>query len=86
MKRLLRFLTSKVTIVSLALLQLIAFGLAVIILAENFTYFITFSRALSFLLVFIIYRVKNLRYKSAWAVPILLFPIFEECFILHLNL
>lgn len=84
MKKLLRFLTSKVTIVSfLALLQLIAFGLAVIILAENFTYFITFSRALSFVLVFIIYRGEEPEtYKSAWAVPILLFPIFGGMFYL----
>ena len=82
MKKLLRFLTSKATIVSfLALLQLAAFGLAVVLLAENFTYFITFSRALSFLLVFIIYRGEEPEaYKSAWVVPILLFPIFGGMF------
>lgn len=84
MKKLLKLLTSKVTIVGLfALLQILMFGAVVIFLKDRLPYFFYFSYGLSFLLVFIILRSNELiEYKLGWIITIMIAPIFGGLFYL----
>ena len=84
LKRFLKFMTHKVTIIAfLALLQLTIFVLVVMLLNENFKYFLYFSNALSFIMViFILKSDQPTVYKVSWVIPIIITPIFGGLFYL----
>ncbi len=84
MKRLIKFFTTKATIISLfVLLQFAFFVVLVYILTDKVPYFFYISSAISFLLVIIILRGDEPDiYKVAWVIPILVAPIFGGLFYL----
>ncbi|MCK9165919.1 MAG: cardiolipin synthase [Acholeplasmatales bacterium] len=84
MKRLLRFLTNKVTIIAfITLLQIIFFVLIVLFLAEKYNYLLVVNYGLSFIMVIIVLKSDDLPvYKMSWVVPMLVAPIFGGLFYL----
>ncbi len=84
MKKTLRFLTNKVTIIAfITLLQMIFFVLVVRFLADKFNYLLFINYGLSFIMVVIVLKSDELPiYKMSWVIPILIAPIFGGLFYL----
>ena len=87
LKKLLKFLTLRVTLVGLSILA--QAGILIFALVQfdiNFVEFYAFSLVLSLgIVLWLINRNTNPAYKIAWIVPILLFPIFGGMFYLLLG-
>lgn len=83
-KRFLRFLTHKVTIIAfLALFQIVIFFVVVLLLNEYTKYFLYVSNGLSFLLVILILKSDEPTvYKVSWVIPMIIAPIFGGLFYL----
>lgn len=83
-KRILRFFTNKITIISfIALLQMVIFVLLVLHFADQFTYFMYFNYFVSALMILFVLRSDDLRiYKMSWIIPILIAPVFGGLFYL----
>ena len=83
-KRVLRFLTNRITLITFfALLQMAIFVLLTIYFAEQFRYFMYFNYALSALLVIIVLRSDDPPiYKMSWVIPLLVAPVFGGLFYL----
>lgn len=84
MKRTLKFLTNKVTIIAfITLLQMIFFVLVVRFLADKYNYLLFINYGLSFIMVVIVLKSDELPiYKMSWVIPILIAPIFGGLFYL----
>lgn len=84
MKKILKFLTNKVTIIGLlTLMQLIFFVLIVRFLADKYNYFLFINYGLSFIMVIFVLKSDELPiYKMSWVIPILIAPIFGGLFYL----
>lgn len=84
MKKLLKFLFSRMFIVGiLILVQAVTLGLVIWKLSEYFVYVYAAFALLSILVVlYILNRKDNPSYKLAWVIPILLFPVFGGLFYL----
>ncbi|MBD7912424.1 MULTISPECIES: cardiolipin synthase [Clostridium] len=78
MRKVLEVLFGRIVITgALLILQLTILALGVIKLSESFIYLYVFSIILSLLImIYIISRTDNPSYKLAWAVPVLLVPVF----------
>lgn len=78
MKKLLKLLSSRMIIVGmLILLQLVILSVGIWKLSESFVYLYVLFIILSLVvMVYIISRTDNPSYKLAWAIPVLLFPVF----------
>jgi len=78
MKKILKLLASRMIIVGiLILLQLVTLGLGIWKLSESFIYLYVLFILLSLVvMVYIISNTDNPSYKLAWAIPVLLFPVF----------
>lgn len=84
MKKVLKFLFSRIFIVGvLILIQAVILGSAIMKISEYFVYFYAFCTALSIATVLYILSTKdNPSYKLAWTIPILLVPVFGGLFYL----
>ncbi len=84
MKKILRFLTNRVTIIAfITLLQILFFILVIQALADKFNYLLIINYSLSFLMVIIVLKSDELPiYKMSWVIPILIAPIFGGMFYL----
>lgn len=84
MKRFLRFITNKVTIIAfLTLLQIVFFVFLVKFLADKYNYFLFINYGLSFIMVIVVLKSDELPvYKMSWVIPILVAPIFGGLFYL----
>jgi cardiolipin synthase len=78
MKKIFKLLASRMIIVGmLILLQLVILGVGIWKLSESFIYLYVLFIILSLVvMVYIISRTDNPSYKLAWAIPVLLFPVF----------
>ncbi len=84
MKKLIRFLTSRLFIFAfLIILQMGILALSIVKLQELSVYFYMFCQILSLVVVFfIIGKDDNPNYKIAWIIPIMAFPVFGGVFYL----
>ena len=87
MEKLRKVLIPRVFIISLTLmLQLIVLIAVILRFNEYFAFFYGASIFLSIIaLLWIINDKSNPAYKIGWIIPILLFPIFGDCFIFSLG-
>lgn len=84
MKKLLKFLFSRIVIVGLLiLLQIVILALGIWKLSKYFVYLYGIFILLSILVViYLVSKKDNPSYKLAWTIPILLFPVFGGLFYL----
>ncbi len=83
-KRLLRFLTNRITLITFfALLQMAIFVVLTIYFAEQFRYFMYLNYAISAVLVIVVLRSEDPPiYKMSWVIPLLIAPVFGGLFYL----
>ncbi|MGL4107667.1 cardiolipin synthase [Clostridium sp. LP20] len=84
MRGFLKLLFSRVVIIGLLIIvQLSILGIAIWKLSESFVYLYVFFVILSMVVVvYIVSRTDNPSYKLAWAIPVLLLPVFGGLFYL----
>lgn len=84
MKKTLKFLTNKVSIIAfITLLQMIFLILVIVFLADKYSYLMFINYGLSFIMVIIVLKSDELPiYKMSWVIPILIAPIFGGLFYL----
>lgn len=84
MKKFLKLLTSKATIIGLiTLIQFAVFGLVILYLEGKVPYFFYTSHALSFILIlFILKSDEPTTYKLSWIIPLVVVPVFGGFFYL----
>lgn len=82
MKKLIRFLTSRLFIFSvLILVQFLLLAGAVLLLANNYVHLYALFTVLSLaIVVWVVNETDNPMFKVAWIIPILLFPVFGGVF------
>lgn len=88
MKKILKFLFSRMCIVGvLILIQAIILGSAIMKISDYFVYFYAFCTVLSIVVVlYILSTTDNPSYKLAWTIPILIIPVFGGLFYLMFGL
>lgn len=83
MKRLLRMILSRTSVIMLLLLIQIIFFFWLVNFLSQYAYIQTINYALSVIIViYLIYKEENPIYKLTWIVPILIFPLFGGIFYL----
>lgn len=83
MKRLLRMILSRTSVIMILLLLQIIFFFWLVDYLSQYAYVQTINYALSVIIViYLIYKEENPIYKLTWIVPILIFPLFGGIFYL----
>jgi cardiolipin synthase len=83
MKRLLRMILSRTSVIMMLLLLQIVFFFWLVNFLSQYAYVQTINYALSVIIViYLIYKEENPIYKLTWIVPILIFPLFGGIFYL----